>query len=265
MKNILTFDFEDWFQVFYGESYVSKESWEQRPSDFQRMVFETTELLDFHKVKATFFVVGWLATKYPHLVRMLYENGHEIASHGYFHSEVNKMNRDQFYHDAHQSKSELEAAIGDNVIGYRAPGFSILPSNDYALEVLVELGYQYDSSLLYIDGNIAQLGNGLVELPPNSISLFNRFLPVNGGFVFRAMPWFLYKNYIKYLNSNKRSLNFYTHSWELVDSGNRLPIQGVRKFVQYYNIDTVKIKLAKMLQTFDFLPIAQYLKLSNEK
>lgn len=260
MKNILTIDFEDWFQVFYGEKNLDRGLWEAQVSDCERMVNSICELLSERKTSATVFMVGWIADKYPHLVRMLYENGHEIASHGYWHKEVNKMTRNEFIYDTRISKLSIENAIGSEIIGYRAPGYSITSQDSWAMDVLVDLGFKYDSSLLDNKNSYEKLPAGILEVSPNSLSFFGKHLPINGGFFFRATPFFFYNLFVKNINRRGVELNFYIHSWEIAPSGYRLPLKGIKKFVQYYNMGAVDKKFGMLLDYYDFESIQRRLK-----
>lgn len=259
MKNILTIDFEDWFQVFYGERLLDKGLWGNQVSDCERMVNSICELLAERNTSATIFMVGWVADKYPHLVRMLYENGHEIASHGYWHKEVNKMTRNDFINDVKMSKFSIENAIGSEIIGYRAPGYSLTSQDSWAMDVLFDLGFKYDSSLLDMKKSYEKLPAGILEVPPNSLSIFGKHLPINGGFFFRAIPFFFYDKLVKNINKRGVELNFYIHSWEIAPSGYRLPLKGIKKFVQYYNMDTVDKKFRMLLDCYGFESIQRRL------
>jgi polysaccharide deacetylase family protein (PEP-CTERM system associated) len=259
MNNILTFDIEDWFQVFYGESCVNKKNWDRYPTEINAMVERILLILELNNVKATFFCVGWLANKYPELLKKIHKNGHEIASHSYWHTEIFNLTPKQFKNDTKISKMSLQDAIGVEIIGYRAPGFSIHKEMNWALEILKELDFKYDSSLLFKNTSIEKLPNGLIEVAPNSINIGEKFLPVNGGFVFRAMPFFLYDKYIKHLNSKEIPLNFYAHSWEVRESDYKLPIKGIRKFIQYFNTSSVENKLNMLLKSYKFTTVNEFI------
>lgn len=259
MKNILTFDVEDWFQVFYGEPNVSKEDWDQYPEKINELIINILAILERHKLTATFFIVGWLADKYPALIRLINQHGHEIASHSYWHTEIFNLTPAQFMEDTKKSKIALENAAGVEVVGYRAPGYSINKNMSWALPTLAELGFKYDSSLLYLRGGLHVLDDEMIELAPNSIGFGEKFIPVNGGFVFRATPYFLYNLYIKFLEFKNEPLNFYTHSWEVMSIKNRLPLTGFKKFIQYFNTSSVSKKLELLLISYQFTNAKQYI------
>lgn len=252
MNNTLSIDFEDWFQVFYGAKYLAVQSWDAQTTEFPRMVHEIIELLSKYDVKATIFMVGWLANKYPNLVNELSNEGHEIASHGYWHKQVTMMSSTEFFNDTKDSKMAIEDAIGKEIIGYRAPGYSITKDNEWAPDIIKQLGFRYDSSLLFSPVNLSTFKSGLIEVAPNAINILNNYLPINGGFVFRALPYSLYKKFMDRLNYSSENLNFYTHSWEIVCSEHRLPIKGVKRFIQYYNTKTVNRKFCRLLKDFKF-------------
>ena len=192
-KNIFSIDTEDWFQVGYGAERISRSHWASMSQRIDAMVESTLELLESRNVFATFFVVGWLAEKNPNLIRKIAENGHEIASHGYWHAEVFRQSPAEFSEDIKRAKACLEAAVGQEVFGFRAPGYSIGRREEWALDLLLDAGYRYDSSLLHASGSFGQLKNGLYEVAPSSLNILGRYLPFNGGFFFRILPYFLYK------------------------------------------------------------------------
>ncbi|MBT8582099.1 DUF3473 domain-containing protein [Polynucleobacter paneuropaeus] len=259
MDNILTFDIEDWFQVFYGESIIKKSDWDSHPGRIHKMLDEILTLLESENIKATFFVVGWLAKKYPHLIQKIHILGHEVASHGYWHTPAYNQTTQEYLKDVKDSKSAIEDAIGDEIIGYRAPGFSISEKMGWALETLSEVGYKYDSSLLHIKSGIQNLEYNLIEIPPNSLKLNNLYYPINGGFIFRLTPYFLYNMYIKNLNSRGKPLIFYTHSWEILNLHDKLKIKGYKKIIQYININSVPKKIKKLVSEYSFLSCKDYL------
>ncbi len=259
MKNILTFDIEDWFHPFYGENQIQKNNWNEYSSKIDIMVDEILEILDNHKFKATFFVLGWFCKNHKDLLKKIIQNGHEIASHGYWHREVYKQKPDEFLKDILLAKNELEDATGISIKGYRAPGYSINMNMTWAIDKIKEAGYIYDSSLLDFKENISFLENGLLEFAPNSIKIFKRNFPTNGGFFFRIVPWFFYKFYLKNLNKRNKKLIFYTHSWEVLDVDEKLELKGKKNFIQYYNIKNVNKKLKKMFRYTEFQKIEEYL------
>ena len=198
--HLMTVDVEDWFQVFYGESLISKEEWNQQESKIEQMLEALLELFEHHQIKATFFVVGWLAEKKPSLIRKLHEVGHEIASHSYWHQPVFQLSQTAFSEDITRAKQVLEQAIGHQVYGFRAPGYSIDSKNPWALDEIIKAGYLYDSSLLHQPLQFCEMSPGFFEISPNALKLGSSYLPINGGFVFRCLPYFIYWIYIQWVH-----------------------------------------------------------------
>ena len=198
------------------------------PCRVERNVDVTLAMLDDHKAHATYFTLGWIAERYPHLVRRIVEQGHELASHGYAHLRATDQSREEFRQDITRAKALLEDIGGVAVKGYRAPSFSIGRGNLWALECLREAGYRYSSSVypirhdhygmpdaprfaFYPDG-----GNGLLELPVTTVRLFNRNLPAGGGGYFRLLPYRVSRWCLKRVNTvDRQPCIFYFHPWEI--------------------------------------------------
>ena len=256
-KNIFSIDTEDWFQVGYGSETITRSHWSSMTHKIDAMVESTLELLESRNVLATFFVVGWLAEKHPNLIRKIAENGHEVASHGYWHSEVFRQSPAEFSEDIKRAKACLEDAAGEEVYGYRAPGYSIGRREEWALDLLLNVGYRYDSSLLHASRLFGQLENGLYEVAPNALNILGRYFPCNGGFIFRILPYFLYKQYVRYLRLCEKPLVFYVHTWEIFHDYPRMEMPFVKNFIQYANLEGVIDKLDHLLCDFEFTSIAE--------
>ena len=181
-QKILTFDIEDWFHVFFAEEVISRSDWAHQEYHIEKMVDRILFMCSELNVRSTFFIVGWLMDAAPHIARKIAEHQHEVASHTYWHQQVFKYNYVEFLDDLLVSKLKLEEASATRVIGFRAPGFSILDNMDWAMDAVQEAGYLYDSSLLHAPSQPHILKNGLVELAPNSIKLPGGCYPLNGGF-----------------------------------------------------------------------------------
>ena len=253
--NILTIDTEDWFHVWNGRKAIPQERWDEMSPKINFMVEQTLELLACENIVATFFIVGWIAEKNPSLIRQIVGHGHEIASHGYWHTSVCRQTPAEFHEDVRRAKACLEAASGQEVKGFRAPGYSIGHKEEWALDILLEAGYKYDSSLLHATEPFSKLRIGLYEVAPNSLSFCGSHLPSNGGFLFRLAPYFLYKFYASYLNAHGTPLVFYTHTWEIFLDYPRIPMSWHKEFIQYANLGSVKRKLGRLIHDFDFTSI----------
>lgn len=261
--NAMTFDIEDWFQVFYGETLISKEDWPNKPSELPQMLESILLFLEQHKINATFFVVGWLAERHKSLLQEITHHGHEIASHGFWHTQIWNQSHQEFSIDLRDSKSALEDAIQQEVKGYRAPGYSVSRLDSHVIEQIQEAGYKYDSSLLFNRDGVSVLNNGLIEVAPNSISILGKDYPVNGGFVFRALPYSLWRKIIKHSMSQKELLIFYTHSWEMHPPENLIPLPTIKRTIQYFNSDSVIDKMEYLASDFKFVTVQNLIKLQG--
>lgn len=259
MKHWLTVDVEDWFQVYFAERAVPRDAWTSQVSKIHTMLDVTLDLFEAHNVKGTFFFVGWLAQHHPSLLRRVSEKGHEIASHGFWHQEYAGKELSVLRADVGDAKKAIEDAIGRPIQGFRAPGFSIQSAKDPAIDIILEAGHRYDSSVFSREHQPYEIRPGLLEVPPNSLTLGARHLPSGGGFVFRAIPYLFFKVFAQFLEANKVALNFYTHTWELYSDYPRLPLGLTKSFVQYFNLGGTRSKVSRLLSDFTFEPIQSYL------
>ena len=223
---ILTVDVEEWFQVENLKSAISRDNWETLKSSVALNIDHILELFLKHNIKATFFILGWVAERNPLMIKRIFDNGHEIASHGYGHRISGSLQNGLLREDIQKSKHILEDLTGIPITGYRAPNFSV---NDKIIDIIKDLGFTYDSSYnpfqmhsryghfdryTIRDSNIFNLGNGLFEIPIASYK-FGRFhIPIGGGAYFRIFPYVLFK-YLALAKGRRDGLyNFYTHPWE---------------------------------------------------
>ncbi len=255
MKHYFTIDVEDWFQVYYAENLIDRHSWSTQPSKIHAMLLSLLELLDVHRVKGTFFFVGWIAKHHPALIRLVSERGHEIASHGFWHQEYYGKTSDVLSADIRDAKAALEDAIGRPVRGFRAPGFSIQSEKSPAIDLIQEAGHTYDSSVFSAQERPYAIRKGLLEVPPNSLRIGSKCLPAGGGFVFRTVPYPIFKSYVRHLENHGLALNFYTHTWEILTEYPRLPLGAKKSFIQYFNLARTRSKVARLLKDFSFAPI----------
>ena len=200
--NAMSVDVEDYFQVSAFDTVVSRASWDTRES---RVVQNTDRLLDLFArqgVRATFFVLGWVAERFPALVRDIAARGHEIASHGYHHQLLYTLTPEQFRDDVRSAKAALESASGGSVVGYRAPSFSIITSSLWALDVLMEEGYIYDASIFPVHHDrygipdakrhvhrLERAAGPIIEVPASTVRVGGVNLPIAGGGYFRLLPY----------------------------------------------------------------------------
>ena len=264
MRNALTVDVEDYFQVSAFEHHIARTDWERLPCRVERNMDVILSLLDERKISATFFTLGWIAERYPALVKRMAACGHEIASHGSAHRRVSDQTPKEFAEDATRSKALLEDLCGSEVKGYRAPSFSIGAANLWALEVLQEAGYRYSSSIYPIAHDhygmpeAPRFGfhheKGLLELPATTVLLFGRNLPASGGGYFRLLPYPVSRWMMKRVNrSDREPCIFYFHPWEIDPEQPRQ--EGVNfktRFRHYTNLSQMEGKIRRLLGDFEW-------------
>lgn len=267
MKNGLSFDVEDWFQVENLRVAVPRQQWEALPRRVEANTHKILALLREHGTKATFFFLGWVAERCPQLVRDIDRDGHEIASHGYGHELVYCMTSESFRADIRRSKRLLEDLLGKPVLGYRAPSFSIVRKSMWAIDVLKEEGFVYDSSVfpvsLHDRYGFAECGalpfrwpNGLLEIPLAVYKLRNLGFPVAGGGYFRLFPYAYFKYLLRRLNAKEQRFTFYLHPWELDPGQPRVRVPLFLRFRHYVNLDKTEQRLSRLLTDFAFERIA---------
>jgi polysaccharide deacetylase family protein (PEP-CTERM system associated) len=278
MVNALTFDIEDYYQVEAFKPAIPFAEWSQYPSRIVANTQKITDILDEHKVKATFFILGWIAERFPDLVKRLVDDGHEIASHGYAHQLVYTQSRTAFEADLVKSLDILERISGTKIIGYRAPTYSIIKETFWALDILIQHHLLYDSSIFPIihdrygvpDGkrfpHTIQDVNGhtLLEFPLSTLRFWKWNVPVAGGGYLRLLPYQFFKFALHRLNLQQQPGIIYLHPWELDPEQPRLAnIPLSTRFRHYINLRSTATKLRKLLRDFEFAPIRDVLKLSE--
>jgi len=260
-----TVDVEEYFQVSAFEPHVARADWDKLESRAVGSVHKLLAMLERHGARGTFFVLGWLAERHPFLVKAIAAAGHEIASHGWDHRRVTEQTRDQFRESVRRTKDVLEAIVGVPVVGFRAPSFSIVPGREWALEVLIEEGYAYDSSLF----PIARRGYGypralrephllmfpageLAELPPTTLRRWGINLPAGGGAYFRLLPYALPRAAFKECARQRVAGTFYVHPWELDPDQPRLPVSWSTRVRHYGGLARTAPRLERLLTEFRF-------------
>ena len=225
--NYLTIDVEDYFQVSAFEKVIDPKGWDTYPCGVVQNTQIILDLLAQQDVRATFFIVGWIAQRYPELVRQISEHGHEVGCHSYWHRKVYDLTPEEFRQDTYRSKSILENITGKPVYGYRAPSYSITQKSLWALDILSELGFQYDSSIFptYHDNygipdaprfayNLKD--QEMIEYPISTAKVMGRNLPISGGGYFRLFPYSITRTALKRINMHENQpFVFYLHPWEL--------------------------------------------------
>ena len=275
----LTFDVEEWFQVENLKGVIRHSAWEQYTSSVEKNVDRILEILSLFSIKGTFFILGWVAERHPDLVKKINTAGHEIASHGYNHQLTDQLDNKKLQQDILDTKKRLEDYTGTQVLGYRAPSFSV---SDRLIDVLQETGYRYDSSyspfklnsrygtihrsLEKTAGSLFVFNNGLVEVP---ISIWQRgklSIPIGGGAYFRLLPFPVFNHLVRSYLSKNDYYAFYLHPWEFEPEQPR--VQALRwdyRLRHYTNLDKTEKRLKKFIrflknQKCQFMTIRDYIK-----
>jgi len=268
MKNGLSFDIEDWFQVENLRSVFPRERWEEQPLRVEASTRRILTLLRENETKATFFFLGWVAERCPQLVKDVDREGHEVASHGYDHELVYNMTAESFRTDIRRSKQLLEDIIGKPVWGYRAPSFSIVRDSMWAIDMLKDEGFVYDSSIFPVSFHdrygFSERGtlpfhwpNGLLEIPLAVYSFSKFSLPIAGGGYFRLFPYAYFKFLLRRLNAIKRNpFTFYLHPWEFDPAQPRVSVPPFLRFRHYVNLHRTENGLSRLLSDFSFERLA---------
>jgi len=262
ITNALTIDVEDYFQVSAFAPYIRRDEWDSRECRVERNVNQILDLLARRGTQATFFTLGWVAERYPQIVRRIVAEGHELASHGYGHQRASDLDARAFEDDVVSAKRILEDIGGAPVLGYRAPSFSIGTGNLWAFDVLAKAGYRYSSSIYPIAHDhygmpdsprfAYRVGSGLLEVPVTTVRLMNRNLPSSGGGYFRLLPYAMSRWLIGRVNSTDREpAVFYFHPWEIDPGQPRVAgIDAKTRFRHYVNIPRMESKLQLLLEDF---------------
>jgi polysaccharide deacetylase family protein (PEP-CTERM system associated) len=264
--NALTVDVEDYFHVSAFERTVSRDRWNRYDS---RVVANTSRLLDLFAesgVRATFFVLGWVAERHSDLIRRIAATGHEVASHGYAHRLVYEMTPGEFREDLRRARRALEDAVGAPILGFRAPSYSITARSSWALDILIEEGYEYDASIFPIHhdrygipsaprhpNTIGRSAGTILEIPASTIRLGTMNVPIAGGGYFRLMPyWWTRWACCRVNRHERRPIVFYLHPWEMDPAQPRLSAPWVSRFRHYQNLEKTEPRLRRLLADFCF-------------
>jgi len=262
--NALTIDVEDYFHVSAFEPHIDRAVWEKVPCRIERNVDCLLGLLDEHRARATFFTLGWVAHRYPGLVKRIVAQGHELASHGYGHRRASDLDHAAFSEDIRRAKALLEDVGGVPVIGYRAPSFSIGRGNLWAFDCIAAAGYRYSSSIYPVRHDHYgmpdaprfphRVRDGLTEIPVTTTRLFGRNLPAGGGGYFRLAPYHVSRWAISRVNRvDLRPAIFYFHPWEIDPDQPRVNGVGLKtRFRHYLNLHRTQARLKRLLSDFQW-------------
>jgi polysaccharide deacetylase family protein (PEP-CTERM system associated) len=263
ITNAFTIDFEDWYQAF---EIFKVDSWHKFESRIERNCQRMLEILKTHDVKATFFVLGYLADNFPELIRCIHELGHEIGSHSYSHLPVVRISPSQFNEEISRTNEAVRKITGKNPIGFRAPMFSIIDETNEAFDILAKNGIRYDSSihptLQYRFGIIKAdrfrheittvSRKKIVEIPVTTARMFGANLPVGGGAYFRLWPYWFTKWSFQRVNNQGRPAVFYFHPWEFDSEQPKIDVPWKLAATHYHRLASTEKKLHKLLTDFKF-------------
>ena len=278
MKNFLTIDVEDYYHVSGLASVIQRKDWDACPQRVTQNTRKILDILDTFNVKATFFILGIVAEQHPELVADIHKAGHEIASHGYGHELVYDLTEAQFRLDVLHAKQMLEGITGAPILGYRAPSFSIVRRTPWALDVLLDLGFCYDSSLFPVQHDrygvpdaarfphiVRRNGrDALWEFPPCTWRAMGKNIPMAGGGYFRFFPYSLTRACIRSWNEAGQPAMVYLHPWELDPDQPRFKPDMKNRFRHYINLDQTEPRLKRLLEDFNFTTIADVLRTLRE-
>lgn len=266
IRNALTIDVEDYFQVAALAEAVKPEDWSSMEYRVERNTDRLLALLDDKGINATFFTLGWVAERSPGLVRRIHDAGHELASHGYSHQLVYTQKPDQFRDETRRSKELLEDISGSSITGYRAASYSITAKSKWALDILCEEGFTWDSSIFPVRHDRygmpgtphapyllkAPGGGTLKEFPLSTCPIGSYRLPIAGGGYFRLYPYWLSRWGLGKINRAGQPFIFYLHPWEIDPEQPRLQVSALSRFRHYNNLDKCMNRLEALLGDFSF-------------
>jgi polysaccharide deacetylase family protein (PEP-CTERM system associated) len=271
IQHYFTVDVEEYFHVSAFASVVAPRDWARYPSRAAAAIEQLLMLLDEHDARGTFFVLGWLAQRHPHIVRTIAAQGHEVASHGWSHARVPTQTRSSFRADVRTSRVLIEDLTGQPVMGYRAPSFSITHHTAWALDVLIAEGYRYDSSLFpvrrpgygFAGGRtdvhwIERDGGKLLEVPPATLTVGRMRLPAAGGAYFRLFPYAIVQAAFAAYERRGASGTFYLHPWELDADQPRMSVPFWTRVRHYGGIPGTYERLRRLLASFRFTAVGSH-------
>lgn len=272
LPSIFTVDVEDWFHILDLEGAPGLTEWGSQPSRVEANFLRMLDMFDEHKVTVTCFVLGWVAERYPHLVKAAAERGHEIASHGFAHRLVYQMGEKAFFDDALKAKKLIEDVAGRPVLGYRAAGFSVTKDTPWFFEKLAEAGYTYDSSVFpakrahggmdtgrFAPYRVRTASGDITEFPITVAGVLGKPVCFFGGGYLRLFPHWLIRTMARRVRREGRTVMYYVHPREIDMGQPRLSMGPGRRFKSYYNIAGTEAKMGKILRGEPFAPVRDYL------
>ena len=272
ITNAISVDVEDYFHAEALAAYVRRDEWDTLQSRVVDNTLRVLELFNPSGVKATFFILGWVADRFPKLVREIQGAGHEIACHSYFHRPIYRLSPEEFREDTRRAVRAIEDACGIKLEGYRAPTFSITKNSLWALEILAEEGFQYDSSIFPIHHDLYGMANWprfptvctlqdkreLLEFPLSTFRLLGTNWPFGGGGYLRIFPSsYTHRGFFELNEREKMPVIVYFHPWEVDPDQPRFNLGARSRFRHYTNLKRMKQRIADLLQRYSFVPLSQ--------
>ncbi len=263
LRNAITVDVEDYFQVSAFEPHISRNQWNQFPARVEQNTDRILELFDTHGVYGTFFTLGWIAERNPSLIRRIVDSGHELASHGYQHIRIYQQGPQEFRQDVTRTKKLLEDISGCRIQGYRAASFSIRKDTLWAVDILQETDHLYSSSIYPVHHDLYGIpdaprfpfrhnNGGLLEIPITTVRMLNQNLPIGGGGYFRIYPYGFFRRALQRVNQEEgKPAVFYFHPWEIdPDQPRQSDIGFKARFRHYMNLHKTESRLGQLLADF---------------
>jgi polysaccharide deacetylase family protein (PEP-CTERM system associated) len=264
MLNALSIDLEDWFCVHNLSSVIKKEDWDKCEYRVEKNSSKILDLLDKFNTKATFFVLGWIAEKSPQLIKEIENRGHEIASHGYYHTLITSLTPEEFESDLKRGVEAIKkTGVTQEISGFRAPSFTIVDKTKWALEILEKNNFKYDSSVFpmsfHPDYGIGdaplspyKITKGILEFPMSVVRFLGKKIPFSGGGYFRLFPYFITKYLFGKVNREGRPVIFYLHPWEIDPGQPKMKLPMLKKFRHYNNLNKTEKRFDRLLNDFQF-------------
>ena len=273
IRNIMSVDVEDYFHVANFTNQISPCDWDSYPLRVEQNTQRILQIFAQYNIRATFFVLAWVAERCPQLVRDICQQGHELACHGYAHQLIYEQGPQAFREDIKKAKCILEDISGEEVIGYRAPSYSITNKSLWAIDILYEEGFRYDSSIFPTHHDrygipqakrhrhmVKHGTHSLQEFPPSTVPIGKWNFPIAGGGYFRLFPYVVTKKSIEFNNREQQPFVFYLHPWEIDPQQPRIEgISSTKRFRHYVNLSTTEKKLRRLVQDFSFTYTKEYL------
>lgn len=269
-EHLFTVDVEEYFQVHAFDGYLDRHEWPYLPSRVDVSTGILLDLLAEQDIRGTFFVLGWIADRHPDVVARIADAGHEVASHGWSHRKITELDPERFREEVRRSRDLLEQITGQQVVGYRAPSYSLVPGTEWVYEVLSEEGYQYDSSIFPIRRSgygypgasqvphlVDTPSGSVLELPLATLEWAGLSLPAAGGAYFRHLPYGLASRAFRSMEDRDVPGVFYIHSWEVDEHQPRLPVSLLSRWRHYGGLDRTVPRLQRLTEEFRFTSVRE--------